>query len=242
MEPVTITSAKLGRGWMSTVPSPPSQPAFGDRSELRDLLGSLNQTLAQRPSSGDIFEEREGEGRVMNEESAVVERPMWQVFITFLQIHFPDMGREIAPALDIGEHPPRRVTLSTEALDFLNRFIQLWYEGGVELTVVTVDDPNDPQLGPLQEVLYCVPYRPVTGLNLVVVPTIQQTLDPVERLVLNEKARFSQDRGLQGVMRFLRVCVYENLVPLKSPKRTAPKRVRKRGLPAMSFLEYFART
>lgn len=194
-------------------------PLFSNREGIIPFISMLSKSPAQIPSQGFIFEDQEARDRVLAEENTVVERPVWQAFVVMLMSHFPEMGVEIAPALDIGTLPPSRITLSEDGRNFLNMFILKWYEGGVEVTTLEVWDEGKCDMVPTQDVQYLVPYRPVTGLNLIVTPTVQRSMDPRETVILREKEKFGHDVGLNGIGRYLRLCVWNDLIPKKSHNR-----------------------
>lgn len=123
-------------------------------------------------------------------EPQVVTRPQWHGFLLCLQLHFPDIGIELEAAYKLGEVPPSRVVLSEEAISFLNHMIQVWYEGEVELTTVDSTPEARRALQPLQEVHYMSPFRPITGLNLIITPTVQWSLSRREQRILEEKSRW----------------------------------------------------
>jgi len=211
-------SAKLTVGTRSW-----EAPVFSSREGIRPFTDVIAHSPAVNPSEGRVFEEEEGPDRRMAEEETVVSRPEWQSFVVMLMTHFPHMGLEILPAMDIGGVPPSRVVMSSEGVDFLNQFINRWYEGGVEVSTLRVWREGDLPMDPVQEVQYELPFRPVTGLNVIVTPTVQRSLVPQEAMILREKEKFGWDAGLEGMGRYLRVCVFEDLVPRRSQRRAHKK-------------------
>jgi hypothetical protein len=216
--PVETRTAKLARGEVSRQPF-----VFDTREGVAPFIDIVAQSPSVSPREGHIFEEKEGPDRRMSEENTVIARPVWQSFVVCLMTHFPHMGEDLAPAMDLGTTPPVRVIMTSEGIEFLNQFIQTWYEGGVEIGTVEVWREGDMPMEATQEVQYLLPFRPVTGLNVIVTPTIQRTLDPRERVILREKTKFGADEGLEGIGRFLRVCVFECLIPGKSRRRQEPR-------------------
>lgn len=120
----------------------------------------------------------------------MVNRPQWISFILCLQMHFSDLGTEIGAAYDIGKVPPVRVVLSEEAISFLNKMIEVWYEGDVEVVTIESGDVARDLLRPAQEVHYRPPFRPVTGLRVTVTPTVQQAKKRRDQKILEEKSQW----------------------------------------------------
>jgi hypothetical protein len=216
--PVRTPSARLSVGSMSR-----QSLLFSGRGSVQPFVEALNHSPTVLPRNGDIFENPRGPDREMVEENTVIERPVWQSFIVMLMVHYPLMGKEIYEAMELGAIPPKRIVLSSEGVEFLNHFIQFWYEGGVEIVTIEVEEGGDGDMLAVQDVQYGVPYRPVTGLNVIVTPTVQRTLIPRDRVILKEKERFSKDEGLNGIGRYIRVCVAEVLVPMRNRDRMGGK-------------------
>lgn len=230
--PVTLRSAQLSRGRLSTESPRPSLPTpFTDEpttmknfETFEDLQSLIDENLKGSGVHARTEPVRSITREVLPYEASggyVVERPAWQAFLVMLQTHFPEMGEEIAPAHYFGTLPPTRVVLTQDAIDFLNVQIDFMYGKQVEVTTITVANPGDVRMGPTTEILYEVPFRPVTGLNLIVTPTVQNSLSTRDRRILKEKESWGSTLGLQGIERFIQVCVFERVQMCPSDPRTA---------------------
>lgn len=159
----------------------------------------------------------------------VVSRPAWLSFVTCLQLHFPEVGEEIAPALQIGKVPPTRVVLSQDALDFLNRAVGQWYQQDVEIYTIECSSEVVRTLPPTVDLLYKRPFRPVTGLRVIVTPTFQRSMVPRDARVLRAKERWGRLEPLEVIRESLSLLV-EGRVPKDHRKGpsvqlpTVPKR------------------
>jgi len=162
---------------------------LGGREKKR---GQTVPTTSSRSSSSSLAPPASDGG-------LLTERVAWQAFVLCLQMHFPDMAAEIDPAHRIGRLPPRLVRLSVDAISFLNHFVESWYGGEVEVQTVTVarKEKDLPVPGILSHMK--PPFRPVTGLNVIVVPTIQRALVAQERNILGWKEKMSFAKGLLGL-------------------------------------------
>lgn len=212
MSSVKIRSAHLRTGAMSCeegIP-PPSQPLF------EELMASL-----RGPPSPPTFSDQIPD--YLRPESTIVDRAMWQSFILMLQLHFPEMAEEIDAAHNLGRIPPKRVVLTTEAISFLNQMCRTWYESAVELSTIECEEEAQEQMGTGQDVVYKTPYRPVTGLNLIVVPTIQKEVGKVEKTVLAERASWSKTRGIDILQRAYNLLVKEEIPKIKASRSTGGK-------------------
>jgi len=126
---------------------------------------------------------------------------------------------ELEPAFKLGLLPPERVVLSAEALSFLNTMIEVWYEEEVELVTVEVHPEARKALSPLQDVQYSSPFRPVTGLNLIITPTVQWSMSRREQHILHQKAKW----GVLGRFSLLaeahRLVIKEVIPTLPGPRK-----------------------
>jgi len=208
-----LTAGRMSEEARTTNPPSSLQNLMEEVQHQAEQLGGSERSLGWGQEQEDLH----------GEEAYPLTRPAWQAFLVTLQLQFPEMGAEINPAHKIGKIPPVRVLLSQDALEFLNLMIIRWYDAELELTTLTYDNPRQPLLTPTQEVLYQIPYRPVTGLNLIVTPTVQQSLVPREKKILQEKEKWNHSRGLEGIIGAYHLMVKEK-IPCSSPASSGKKK------------------
>jgi hypothetical protein len=131
------------------------------------------------------------------------------------------MGAEIEAAHHIGASPPRKVVLSEEAISFLNQMIHSWYEKEVEIVTIDCDKKSREALGTTQEVYYKTPFRPVTGLQVIVSPTVQWSMVRREQLILEEKAQWGGMNRFTVIKEAHKLLVKEIVTPRELVRSTS---------------------
>lgn len=194
---------------------------------LMELLGQLSTSRQGGERTEDTEALQEDQEERKSTETTVVERPVWQSFVLTLQLHFPDMGAALDPAHLIGSTPAQRVVLVAEAISFLNTMIRTWYQGEVEVSTITCNDPSLHYFSPTQEVLYQSSFRPVTGLMVIVTPTVQRSLLAREQTVLERKAEWGRNSLMTNLSSAYRLLVREQVPVRKSKKKVL---VREKGV------------
>lgn len=190
-------------------------------AELINLVKEIRELTLTRLSSPPPplrVEDRPAEESI--EETHVVERPAWQAFITAVQLHNYEIAQEIDPAHKIGMNTQPRVTLSPEGIDSLNFYIDKWY--GKEVEVVTTKwVTRSRSRGDEEEGSYFEnPFRPVTGLRVIVTPTQQWSAKVREERILREREDWGFTAKLEGVRRAYETYVLET-PPLPPPSLRA---------------------
>jgi hypothetical protein len=133
------------------------------------------------------------------EETTPIERPMWQSLVLCVQLHNVDLASELEPAHRLGHISRDRVTLTAEAITTLNYFIDQWYGKEVELVTFELSHHPGPGQGEDPYSAYETPYRPVTGLKLIVTPTHQWAPDTYSQRVLNSKVEWGMASVMEGI-------------------------------------------
>lgn len=163
------------------------------------------------------------------EETVVVTRPQWQAFVLLLQLQHPEVGGLLAPALQIGQDPPVRVILEVEVLSLLSQYTLLWYGKEVEVITVSTRGGDWERVSPLSEAVYLQPYRPVTGLPVIVTRTFQRSAIPRESRILEEKERWTHQSLFTNLRSAYNLTVEEREVRISPREREVRKGVRRDG-------------
>lgn len=236
-----MRSARLASGWMSR-DQHFHLPTYSPYSEWKEIgiQGEENPHQASEPPLGQAG--CQIQGLTINElkpaphpdKTWVVERPAWQALVLAVQLHYPYLALEIEPAHNIGLLSAPRVALSYEATTMLNYFIERWYGAEVEvITTQMLTDPADVQGFP-EVASYSQPYRPVTGLQVIVTGTKQWARDQYSREVMRERERWGRMGGVDALKAAWKMYVCER-VPHNLPKRRPTSRTR-------SWIHFFARS
>jgi hypothetical protein len=151
------------------------------------------------------------------EEVKTVDRPVWQSFVLCLQLHFPEMGEDIKPALSLGKAGNHKTLLSAEAIGFLNLMMCTWYQALVELRLTELAPPGLAPAHARHGVVTEKPYYPVTGLNLVITTSTHWTSRDRDRHILHARERWKVDPLWTNLQTATRLLVQER-VPTTSPK------------------------
>jgi hypothetical protein len=197
-------------------------------SELTRQVEALSQEVTSLgPSPLEI---QTKERQPYDEDTQVVERPAWQAFLLAIQLHNPELAQDIEPAHLIGLHRLPRLSMTQEGIDSLNYFIDKWYGAEVEIVIThALHHPLDPTT-PGDEAWYHYPYRPVTGLRVIVTSSDQYAGSEYDRGILHARDRWGYARGIQAVSEGYELYVHEHLQSGKSPEK---KRTRKYLLPQL---------
>lgn len=192
MDSIAVRSARLTTGTLSV------------EKQLNDILASMSGSSAVAPGQSPVprsLGEDDGGWRQTGDvsEETVLERAAWQAFLLYLQMTFPDMAAELDPGHKIARLPFVRVTLTVDAIDLLNMMIANMYGGEVEIHTIEVGTRESRRKHGNVACHIGVPFRPVTGLNVIVVPTTHYTLSRSERAILRVKEEFSRSRGIAGL-------------------------------------------
>lgn len=175
---------------MRDIQDPEDEQPKRDMSVLPDVTVSPLR-LAPKGSMATDF----------TEETHPVERPAWQSLVLCLQLHYPDVAEDVNPAHNLGHLSHPRVVLTNEGIDALNWMIDNWYGREVEiLTTEVCHVPPGPD-GDIPGAIYHTPYRPVTGLRVIVTRTQQWEIGEATVQVLAEKERWSWMTGIKAVER-----------------------------------------
>jgi len=128
-------------------------------------------------------------------DTQVVEKAEWAAFLVWLQLRSPSSSLALEPAHEIGHADRPRVMINFETIEYLNSIIALIYGKTIEVHVTHyLPGPPSPGL-PARGAEYEQPYRPVTGLNVIVTHTRQWSSNTRESGVLREKDRWAQSAG-----------------------------------------------
>lgn len=202
--------AKLTTGRLSREsPTDPSRRATSqsglteqerlDRT-VEELVQDVRSLCIQEPVTPPLplsitFRAAEG----MPDDTQVVERPAWQAFVLMIQLHNLERAAEIDPAHQLGTHTHPRVALTVDGIAMLNYFIDSWYGKEVEIVTVLHARQGDTGGGGEDMATYGYPYRPVTGLRVIVTTTEQASPDPYHQYVLGEREKWGWADGISSL-------------------------------------------
>lgn len=230
MTSISEKTARLSVGRLSVEKKKSEADGTGSQVYKRqDTQGTQEQLYTDIQAMTTLADSSEGGVPQSNwsatpgNERSVVERPVWQSFVLALQLHFPEMGEELNPAHKLGKVPPERVALTQDAIEMLNLMINRWYSKGVEITTISVSPEDRKALSPTQDVLYLTPYQPVTGLDVIVTPTIQWALPKRNREVLLVKGTWGVRSLFSNLASAHQLYVKERVIrqsPRPSSRRT----------------------
>lgn len=217
-----MTSARLATGTLSQdrpliPPSYHSIPTYPDREspnteeKVSAIRGEIDKLMASYQTT-----------RYEPEQTYATERPAWQAFLLTVQLHHPKLAADLEPAHKIGLLSDPEIHLSYEAINVLNYFIEQWY--GMEVEVITTRvtlSPLDVNGYP-ENVAYCQPYRPITGLKVIVTHTYQWALDQYSRQVMTQREEWGRLGGVDSLKTAWKMYVHER-VPTARPQKKRGK-------------------
>lgn len=198
----------------------------GERDEVVELINEVRSMSLQynNPYPDPLMNpDRWLGGRL--EDTHVVERPAWQAFVLSIQLHNLDWATELDAAHQLGmlNHP--RVSITQEGIDTLNYFINKWYGKEVEIVTTRVARQVDGVDVGNEGARFEYPFRPVTGLRVIVTNTYQWDSDPYSKAVLQEREGWGWSKGVAALDQARKLYV-QNRVP-GSVKTSPTHQVRK---------------
>lgn len=215
---VPVHSARLTRGTLSTerfmsempfdsfqqAPLITDQHQLSIETAIKEVQDVCRKRIPEPPAPLEVSEawfERPPE------DTAVIERPAWQAFLTTVQLHNLDLAEELEPAHSIGAHTQKRVILPYEGIDALNFFIDQWYGKEVEIVTTLAKSSGKVDDETREGASFGCPYRPVTGLKVIVTTTEQWSRDPYDYAVLRERERWGWLTGVSSIQEAHRLYV-----------------------------------
>jgi hypothetical protein len=215
-----ITSARLTTGLVSQEQHthPLTNGTQYLRSQARTSLSEMALEELKREITGLVTSNRTTQ--YDPNRTYAIERPAWQAFLLTVQLHHPSVAAELEPAHKIGLLTNPAIYMSFEAIDTLNYFIEQWY--GMEVEVITTQVSPEPLNvnGYPESVAYLQPYRPVTGLKVIVTHTYQWAVDQYSQRVMREREEWGRMGGVDTLKKAWKLYVQEKVPAPLTKKRS----------------------
>lgn len=219
---VTISSAKLTKGMLAVKHDQPTMEEVSPQPTLRnEICGMLDKMATSSFHSLETGSE--------GSSGTVVERGVWQSFILLIQLQHPEVAVDIDVAHRIGRIPFTRTVMDGESIDLLNRMITAWFGGEVEIHAVEHNPQGTSYPDAMTNMFIGVPFYPVTGLRVVVVPVQARAMSLTDRQILTTKTEISKAQGVLALGMSHRLYVKEDWIAWKGQNTGRnPVEVRKR--------------